>query len=209
MSLPIWTTSRPLTASGEAAVPQKSLLVSIDWEKSFVHNCLPVAVSQALRMPVTPSVKRRFADHEWRGVRTLRHLDRVLVLLESRLVLLFPNDFAVGEIDRGDDLLGIAPSVNEDAAAGNYRRRVALADLDAPRALQLVRPRGRRVLLRDEPIAPRPAPLRPVLRPRGRRHAQQEKQNPGCQLWVPHATAIIPSTDCAEQVYAGFRRLFR
>ena len=44
---------------GDAAVPQKSLLVSIDFEKSRVHNSRPVAVSHAFSTPVTPSVKRR------------------------------------------------------------------------------------------------------------------------------------------------------
>ena len=32
---------------------------SIDFEKSLVQSCLPVAVSQALSTPVTPSVNRR------------------------------------------------------------------------------------------------------------------------------------------------------
>src|SRR5687767_4538671 len=59
MSLPVWTTTRPPEASGDAAVPQKSFEVSTVLEKSFVQSCLPVAVSHALRMPVTPSVKRR------------------------------------------------------------------------------------------------------------------------------------------------------
>ena len=59
MSLPIWTTRRPLTMSGEAAVPQNNFDVSIDFEKSLVQSCFPVAVSQALRIPVTPSVNRR------------------------------------------------------------------------------------------------------------------------------------------------------
>ncbi len=59
MSLPTWTTKRPSTSNGEAAVPQNNFEVSIDFEKSLVQSSLPVAVSQALRTPVTPSVNRR------------------------------------------------------------------------------------------------------------------------------------------------------
>src|SRR5687767_9657871 len=59
MSLPVWTTRLAPDASGDAAVPQNNFEVSIVLEKSFVQSCLPVAVSHAFRMPVTPSVKRR------------------------------------------------------------------------------------------------------------------------------------------------------
>ena len=58
MSLPTWTTSRPSTSNGDAAVPQNNFDVSIDFEKSLVQSCFPVAVSQALRIPVTPSVNK-------------------------------------------------------------------------------------------------------------------------------------------------------
>ena len=59
MSLPTWITKRPSTSSGEAAVPQNNFDVSIAFEKSRVQSGFPVAVSHALRTPVTPSVNRR------------------------------------------------------------------------------------------------------------------------------------------------------
>jgi hypothetical protein len=62
------------------------------------------------------------ADDEGRGMRTLRHVGRVLILVERRGVLLLPRRFPRREVDRGDDLLRIAAAVNEHAAAGHDRR---------------------------------------------------------------------------------------
>src|SRR5689334_7948810 len=101
---------------------------------------------------------------------SLRHLHRILVLLETRFILLFPDHFAVSEIDRGDDLLRIAAAVHEDASASDDGRRVAFADLYAPRAVELLGPGRRRVLLGHEAVAGGTAPLRPLLRADGRGH---------------------------------------
>ena len=69
-SLPTCTTSKPWASTGEAAVPQNNFDESTVEEKSFCQRCLPVAVSHAVRMPVTPKV---FAEpHTARSTRSTR-----------------------------------------------------------------------------------------------------------------------------------------
>src|SRR4030095_1753749 len=59
MSLPTWTITMPPDSNGEAAVPQKSLHVSTDSEKSLLQSRSPLLVLHAVRLPLPPRVKRR------------------------------------------------------------------------------------------------------------------------------------------------------
>ena len=147
---------RPFTASGDAAVPQNSLLVSIDCEKSLVHNCFPVA-SPGVENTSRPRVNSRITNHERCRVWSLGHVSRVLALLEHRpLVLLFPDDFAVGQVNRGDEALGISAAVDENAAcAMTGEEWGALSNLDAPGTLPVSGLRRAR-FLRDNPSRPGP-----------------------------------------------------
>ena len=72
------------------------------------------------------------ARDERRRVRTLGHADGVLILRKRRRILLLPEHLAGLQIDGGDEFLGIAPAVNEDAVAGDDRGRIAFPDLDSP-----------------------------------------------------------------------------
>src|SRR6185503_5363144 len=86
------------------------------------------------------------ADDERRCVRTLRHLDCVLVLLEFSLIFLLPQHLAVREIDARHNLFGIAATVHEYLSIGDYGRRIALSNLHTPRLFQRLGPRRRRIL---------------------------------------------------------------
>src|SRR6185503_18933939 len=114
-----------------------------------------------------PKREQAIADDERRRVWSLRHLNRVLVLLKIGLILLLPNNLAISQIDRGDDFLRIASTVNKNTAPGDNWRRIAFANFDTPCAAESFRPILRDVFAGNRSVTRRAAPLRPFLSTNG------------------------------------------
>lgn len=106
------------------------------------------------------------ADDQRRCVGTFAHPGGVLVLLVFAGVGLLPELFAGGEVEGGDDLPRVAPAVDEDTAAGDYRGGVAFTNLRAPYGRVRRGPAFRGC--REHTVARGTAPLRPVLGESGR-----------------------------------------
>src|ERR1700722_14195659 len=86
---------------------------------------------------------------------------RLIHLVRSGILLL-PTDFAVRRIEGKSGFLIALPCEFVNAAGSRDRRRVTDPDFSLPLELQLLRPTLR--LLKDDRVAMRPAPFRPIRR---------------------------------------------
>ena len=153
---------------GDMAVPVNSFDVSISFDQSFRHFSVPVAASNDDSTALTPSVKSRPPATSGVENGPFDHHGRVLVLRERRRVARAPDRLAALQLERGDDFVRLAPAEDEHAAVVHHGRRVPFADGLTPAERQLLGPRGRHGGRRDDPVARRPAPLRPLAVQRSR-----------------------------------------
>ena len=156
---------------GDIAVPVNIFEVSISFDQSLRHfTRAGRRVERRQHRARAERVDDAVGDKR-RGERPLRHVVGVLVLGEGGLVARRPDRLAGREVQRGHDLVGLLPAVDEDAAVGHDRRRVALARLQGPLvraaspARQLERsrrPRRRRDSGRATAATGRPASATPA-----------------------------------------------